>query len=262
MFSPKDIELLKNFGKNRDIIVCKTDKGRGVVVMNKTDYISSMTKIITNSSKFVQIEDEIKKVVRSTENKINKFLGELKKQFHISDSLYQKLRSTGAAPGILYGLPKIHKPDFATKFQCRPIFAAYSCAAYNLSKYLVSILNPLANNDFTVENSKSFIQKLSSISNSENLIMASFDIQDLYTNVPLVETIDICINELNDGNGSIFNMPAQIFRRMLELSVFNSIFMFNSRYYKQVDGFGMGLPLSPTNSGKHIFMPSGTKMDK
>ena len=76
--------------------------------------------------------------------------------------------------------------------------------------------------------------------------MASFDIQDLYTNVPLVETIDICLNKLNDGSGSIYNLPTNYFRKMLELSVFNSIFMFNSKYYKQIDGLGMGLPLSPT----------------
>ena len=33
---------------------------------------------------------------------------------------------------------------------------------------------------------------------------------------------------------------------MLELSVFNNLFLFNGQYYRQIDGLGMGLPLSPT----------------
>ena len=99
---------------------------------------------------------------------------------------------------------------------------------------------------FTIENSRSFLQELYEVRNSNNLTMASFDIQDLYTNVPLVETIDICLGKLNDGSGTIYNLPANFFKKLLEMSVFNSIFMFNSKYYKQIDGLGMGLPLSPT----------------
>ena len=98
---------------------------------------------------------------------------------------------------------------------------------------------------FTIENSRSFLQELYEVRNSNNLTMASFDIQDLYTNVPLVETIDICLGKLNDGSGTIYNLPANFFKKLLEMSVFNSIFMFNSKYYKQIDGLGMGLPQVP-----------------
>ena len=73
--------------------------------------------------------------------------------------------------------------------------------------------------------------------------MASFDIKDLYTNIPLHETIEICINQLSSD---LFNLPQQLFRQMLEISVFNTVFAFNDKFYKQIDGLGMGLPLSPT----------------
>ena len=39
----------------------------------------------------------------------------------MSDDTYNELFSSGSGPGILYGLPKIHKVDFAHKFQLRPI---------------------------------------------------------------------------------------------------------------------------------------------
>ena len=76
--------------------------------------------------------------------------------------------------------------------------------------------------------------------------MASFDVKDLFTNVPLQETIEICVELLSDGSGSIMGLPQDLFRTMMELSVFNSVFLFDEKYYKQVDGLGMGLPLSPT----------------
>ena len=44
----------------------------------------------------------------------------------------------------------------------------------------------------------------------------------------------------------------KLFKSLLELSVLNSFFMFNNRFYKQIQGLGMGLPLGPTFAS--IFM--------
>ena len=49
----------------------------------------------------------------------------------LPDETYKKLYATGSGPGILYGLPKTHKANFATKYQLRPIFAAYNAASYD-----------------------------------------------------------------------------------------------------------------------------------
>ena len=73
--------------------------------------------------------------------------------------------------------------------------------------------------------------------------MASFDIKDLYTNIPLRETIEICMDQIDS---ELFNLPRAFFKQMLEISVFNTVFAFREKYYKQIDGLGMGLPLSPT----------------
>jgi len=37
-----------------------------------------------------------------------------------------------------------------------------------------------------------------------------------------------------------------LFRQLLTLAVCNTFFMFNGKFYKQLDGLGMGLPLGPT----------------
>ena len=244
IFKRQDLKLLRDFSNNKDIVVFKPDKGRGIVIVDRCHYLDGVSRIIENNAKFEMITSEIKKFSLKIEDRINNFLLELKKCNHISNDLYGKLRVTGSGPGILYGLPKIHKPTFEADKLYRPIFAAYNVASYKLSKYLVNVLSPLSTNEFTLKNSFDFRNQIQNISNCDNLVMASFDITDLYTNVPLSETLDICMNLL--ANGNYFDIPSTLLRKLLELSVYDTIFCFNGSYYKQLDGLGMGLPLSPT----------------
>ena len=53
---------------------------------------------------------------------------------HTNNNLYV----TGYGPGILYGLPKVHKANFRDNFPFRPIFAAYKTAPYKLAKFSCS----------------------------------------------------------------------------------------------------------------------------
>ena len=201
-----------------------------------------MKKIITNNAKFEKITGDIRRFSLSTQDKINNFLLKLKNEGHLAQNLYEKLRATGSGPGILYGLPKVHKSNFMDDKLYRPIFAAYKSANYNLSKYLVSILSPISENQYTIKNSADFRMQIESFRKND-MFLASFDIKDLYTNIPLNETIEICLNLINSN---LFNIPREMFKKLLQLSVFNNIFKFDNEYYVQNDGLGMGLPLSPT----------------
>ena len=76
--------------------------------------------------------------------------------------------------------------------------------------------------------------------------MASFDIDSLFTNVPLDETIDITVNKLFGKKKKYEGFSKEQFRKLLSLAVKNSFFLFNGTYYKQLDGVAMGSPLGPT----------------
>ena len=61
--------------------------------------------------------------------------------------------------------------------------------------------------------------------------MTSFDIENLFTNVPLTETIDICLRKLFPSQDSlVIGLSRKLFKSLLELSVLNSFFMFNNRF--------------------------------
>ena len=108
------------------------------------------------------------------------------------DEQFKKLAPTGSRPGILYGVPKIHKTDIPL----RPILSVIGTHSYNLAKFLVSLLRPLSLSSYLINNSFTFIQELVSLNlNGDHLIMASFGVKSLFTNIPLNETIQIILDQ-------------------------------------------------------------------
>ena len=75
--------------------------------------------------------------------------------------------------------------------------------------------------------------------------MASLDVDSLFTNIPLEKTIDIFVDNLYNDNQNTPNIPKHDFRNLLNVVTQETFFMFNNKYYKQVDGVAMGSPLGP-----------------
>ena len=162
----------------------------------------------------------------------------------MSDSVYHDLFPNGRTPGILYSLPKVHKIDCPV----RPILSAIGTYNYNPTKFLVPILQPLTSNQFTVKDSLSFVNEISWLPN-HSYFMASFDATSLFTNLPLDESIDLCVNQLFlnrdiiEHNGYKFDKPN--FHKLLMFAVKDNHFVFDGKLYDQIDGVAMGSPLGP-----------------
>ena len=83
--------------------------------------------------------------------------------------------------------------------------------------------------------------------------MASLDDDSLLTNILLEETIGICVGNLYNDNENP-NIPKHDFRNFLNIATKEFFFMFNNKYYKQVDGVAMESPLGSALA--NIFMCS------
>ena len=59
--------------------------------------------------------------------------------------------------------------------------------------------------------------------------MASLDVDSLFTNIPLEETIDICIDSLYNDDENTPNIPKDVFRNLLNVATKESLFMFNNK---------------------------------
>ena len=76
--------------------------------------------------------------------------------------------------------------------------------------------------------------------------MASLDVDSLFTNVPLEETIHICIKEFFKSNSIIHGLNKKQITEMLSLTTKESFFLFDMAFYTQVDDVAMGSPLGPS----------------
>ena len=73
----KDMDILRRLLDNKNIIICRPDKGNAVVVLNKSDYITKMETILNDKSKFHKVHDDVLKLSISLENKFIDLLRKL-----------------------------------------------------------------------------------------------------------------------------------------------------------------------------------------
>ena len=243
----QDFDILKKLSSKKDLVICRPDKGKGVVLLNRTDYVSKMNEILSDETKFAYVGDPQFSIIFKIEDKVNRALKQFRDNDIINDQTYHSLYSSGSAFSSLYGLPKVHKPNAPL----RPILAAYNSPNYSIAKFLVPLLSDISTNQYSLKNSSSFVPEI--LEQDSNTFMTSFDVKSLFTNVPLIETIDIILDKLFPTADSIvqgFNKSN--FKKLLELSVIDTHFIFNGKIYKQKDGMAMGSPLGPTFA--NIFM--------
>ena len=111
-----------------------------------------------------------------------------------------------------------------------PIHSFSGTCGYDLAKFLVLHLVPLTRNEFTVKDSFSFSDEITKFDSAGQLIMASFDIKSLFTNIPLDETIDICANSMYANNKTFFSLPIDKFKKNIYLAVKDVLFIFNKKF--------------------------------
>ena len=84
------------------------------------------------------------------------------------------------------------------------------------------------------------------VEQQHDLFMGSLDVDSLFTNIPLEETIEICTNELFKESETVEGLSKTEFKELLSLATKDSHFIFDGALYKQIDGVAMCSPLGPT----------------
>ena len=60
--------------------------------------------------------------------------------------------------------------------------------------------------------------------------MVSLDVDSFFTNIPLEEIFDICVNNLYNDNENPPNILKHTFRNLLNIATKETFFMFNNNY--------------------------------
>ena len=245
-------DTARSLRNNNSIIISRPDKGGGIVILDRSDYINRMMTILSDNTKFVKRGavdkyDRTEGLVR----KIRKELTRLLEAKTITEEVHNFIHPTGSQTPRLYGLPKTHKEDIPL----RPVLCMVDAPQYKLSKWLISVLEPvlLKYSEYTVKDSFQFVEKLHNVKhNLDRSFMCSYDVKSLFTNVPVLETLDICLNELYHSELPAPPIKESELRRLLLLATTDVEFNFDDTIYRQVDGVAMGSPLGPVLA--NIFM--------
>ena len=106
----------------------------------------------------------------------------------MDDNTYRRLYPTGAVPPKYYGLPKVHKPGMPL----RPIISSIGSVTHTTTKELARILKPLVGkSSHHVKNNMDFIQSIDGTQLKPEECMMSFDVEALFTSVPIEPAISI-----------------------------------------------------------------------
>ena len=236
-------EAYDSLKSNPDIVLTKADKGSNLVILDRDKYNSKMLDILSDNSKFVKLGPASKldftaKIELAFQRKLIKYFN----KGYISKLVYDEIRPNGSQRPKLYGLPKTHKTDCPL----RPILSMVGSPQHGLARFLISVLKPVLNKfaQHTVSDSFSFVKHLRTLRSNKN-VMCSFDIKSLFTNVPLREVLEICVDQLYNSEISPPNFPKDVCYDLLKLATTNVEFSFDNTMYRQIDGVAMGSPLGP-----------------
>ena len=142
----------------------------------------------------------------------------------------------------------MHKFSSSDTFpKLRPIVSSIGTFNYNLSRFLCD-LSPLVPNDYSFKDTFSFFSQIKNANLSRKCIV-SYDVIKIFANIPLQETIGIAINLIFNHNPNL-NITKKELKKLFATS--QTHFIFNNKFYNQIDGVAMGSVLAPVLA--NIFM--------
>ena len=233
--------ILKKLQTNKDIVITRPDKGNGVIIIDKSEYLKMVYDIVNDSRKFKKLDCNKTKI---REGRLQRFLLKLKKKEFFNDVEYTKVYPQGSSVARIYGLPNLHKLKSADdQLKVRPIVSCINSFNYGLSGYLAKLLNPLIPKDHCADDTFSFLSDIKRIRN-EDFYMVSYDVTSLFTNIPLNETINLATDLIFENNPEI-KISKNDLKELFRFATSESHFLFDGNFYDQIDGVAMGSPLGP-----------------
>ena len=173
---------LASLAKDKSIKLCSFDKGSGLVILNADDYYHKLDAIVNDESKFSLIEQDPNKPhpVIQKQNSVTYHINRYIKNY-IDEETLSNILPSGAQPGKLYGMYKVHKNGYPL----RPVISMINTPEYKLAKFLDEYIKPNIPISFSCNSTDHFLNNLKCFSLMPNMRVVSFDALSLYTNIPL-----------------------------------------------------------------------------
>ncbi|XP_064088572.1 uncharacterized protein LOC135202975 [Macrobrachium nipponense] len=189
-------EAAKALHQREDIAVRRADITAAFVLIKTAEYHQKLDAILSDSTKFERLTknptDKIKKEANDIISSVNTATNAMHLPTIIGDY----------SLGYLYGNVKTHKNGNPL----HPIISQTPALMYGLAKLLNQILTPYVPSRYSLHSSTEFLKKIRDSPGTG--IIASLDIESLFTNVPVDETINIIMDHIyRDPSTPQLNIP-------------------------------------------------------
>ena len=230
-------EALTKLSDQKDIIITQADKGGGIVILDKMDYINKMNDLLNDTETYRETRNGF------TLEKATEFTKEARTILSKTDKgkLLIGLLEEAPTPPRMKGLPKIHKPNIPM----RPITSGIGSAPHRLARQLAKPLSQTLGSISTahLKNSTDLIERLKSI-NFQKKKLASFDVKALFTNVPSEEALQATRRAIENISEEELPLNKDDYIKLISLCIGYNCFTFEGKEYVQHRGLAMGFPIS------------------
>lgn len=229
----------------KSIIAIHTDKGNGMIILNKDTYHKKMDSHILDGkdngtyAEFIldqKITTEQQTIYKNIHNTYRIWINNIKK--HNCKNIPKNLlnhkitQDYNFYAASIYGTIKVHKADYPI----RPIVADFENPLRYIQKLLKLVLNQYIDKErfpFIINNTKPIIYFCHNTKINSNHRLATLDYASMYTNINLEEFYHIIINEFDNMN--IINTFCISKKDLISLFK-NMIQHFTYIQYKNMDG--------------------------
>uniref|UniRef100_A0A5S6Q4Q2 molybdopterin adenylyltransferase n=1 Tax=Trichuris muris TaxID=70415 RepID=A0A5S6Q4Q2_TRIMR len=237
-------KALKDLNRDNSILITKADKGNTVVVLDRSAYLEKMSEMLMRNVYKPIRADPTSKLRTDLLNLLDMFITETNDEALVKIKQHLYFTSNIKCPEM-YGLPKTHKLGIPM----RPVVASINSVTSKLCSYLKEIIRPLTGLRMSyVKNSKHFCDDIKTLRLQGNEVLVSYDVKDLFTNIPIPKTLSVLKELLNNDITLVQRTKLNPFH-VVKLASFcmheGNYFRFQDRFFTQRNGVPMGSPLSP-----------------
>ena len=232
----KKIDILNKLTERFAIL--KPDKGNGIVLLNRYDYVTSVKSVFSDSSKFKKLDSD---PTLTRFHSLPDYLLQLHKRGEITDEQLDALRPIAAHFGRAHGLSKTHK-KFDTLLTFRPIIDTTNTPHYNVGKFLSSLLNPLTLNAHSLSDSFDAVTNINNIPRhlfQEGYQVVSFDVESLFTSQHII------LDRIYKDELITTTFKKCTLKKLILDCSSKTAFSFDEQIYVQQNGVSIGSSLGP-----------------
>ena len=222
------------------IIIKEADKGSGVVVWDREDYLKEAEKHLGVKETYEELSsDSVSPLI----DIVKDCLARVKNRGDIPSETLEYFFMNKPKLGRFYLLPKIHKR--LHNVPGRPVISNSGFFTENISTFLEYHLKPLSQKVKSfIKDTNDFLKKLNELRDfPDEFIFCTIDVVGLYPNIPHKEGLEAIRKALNKREDQTISMDSLIL--LAECVLKNNVFEHNMRYFKQLNGTAIGTKFAP-----------------